>query len=169
MRLIKEGGKTEPAHTCTLRGTIIHQKEKDLASKNLVSYPSGVRKGSWGCSNHTVDLKPLCTCIPTLWPDLWMNMQLAVGIMENTALCGVSPLGCAFDVFNQSLCSGFLVPAQFRPRDTCVLTTILSALDPQCYHLLNPQCSTDFHTTGRILLFDSATNLFPHLWLSPSS
>lgn len=60
-----------------------------------------------------------------------MNMQLAVGIMENTALCGVSLLGCAFDVFNQSLFSGFLVPAQFRPRDTRVLATILPALDPQ--------------------------------------
>lgn len=28
VRLIKEDGKIEPAHTCTLRGTITHQKRK---------------------------------------------------------------------------------------------------------------------------------------------
>lgn len=113
-------------------------KEKSLVSENLVSYPSGVSKGSWECSNHTVDLKPLRTCIPALWPHLLMNMQLAVGIMETTALCVVSLLGCAFDVFNQSLCSGILVPAQFRPRDTCVLATILPILDSPVLPLTEP-------------------------------
>lgn len=48
VRLIKEDGKIEPAHTCTLRGTITHQKGKDLVSENLVSCSTRVRSRSLG-------------------------------------------------------------------------------------------------------------------------